>query len=460
MSLSVPNLRKVALRPPVGCPTQYRQYIARNAVDYTGARGMGSFYADTAAVLRSSAPHITDVVLNVPLKRINDDYGHGAGDKHLIFICQQTYAYVKKRGFDATLYRDGANFVVRLNDNSGPGVVQDFMRGLSEYFSGKGIEVNVAGYTYTARDTTESLSAVDLRMWLLRAIYKVNQGEGKFQMEAVDPALAKSLNVANRVVDGIDTKRAVDAWPRDWKFLRSKLESEEDAREIYVEPDSGLLNRKAFEVLAQEMVVRARASGEKLSIGFFDGNKFGSFAKPSVMGGYGFLGSQVVDVVIQKRISSAAQKAFGRRGITFARLGSGSEEFVLIGRASKSEMAAAMAEFQSRLNDPLMIKATVGELRQSDRGREYLEKLKFDASRADSEQIEVDVTEMLRGPNGEYAGLSVTGAYATVLDDGISDPGKVVESNYRRVDGAASRAKAANPKRKAMIIRADLSQAV
>lgn len=484
----------------IGDLVKFESYIAENSLTPSGARNKAAYYSMMQEMLSRPNPRFTEVVLNFTgLKAINDRFGRAAGSEYLGFLEREISSYAKRRGLDVVVHSEGPNFSVVMGGNASPEAAESFMRGVSEHFArlreapvidrrGKpakapfpgGIQTNASSYFYdealhnpeAAKSRAEKLSVIDVVMWRSREMSRVNTGEwqNNFSVGAIDVAEAKGLNVDLRVEGGISRNRATDSWSGEWSTLRERVRQDlmarglkptehqvdQAARQLFIEPDSGLFNKKAIDLIAAHKIAAARVKGKKVTVGFMDGNRFGAFTKTGARGGYGILGGVVVDIVIQKRVTEAAEQAFAERGITFGRFGSGSEEFMLVGEVDRATMAEAMADFQTRLAEPLNINVIVAELMESERGRAYLEA--HDIPDSDlAKTLVADGNELIRGEGANVKRLSMTGVAMEVVDDGASKPLEIAEAALAKADKAADSAKGANPDRAAYILECDES---
>ncbi|MFH1709784.1 MAG: hypothetical protein ABH860_01785 [bacterium] len=195
----------------------------------------------------------------------------------------------------------------------------------------------------------------------------------------------------------------------------SKVEVKDVTRQAYslkyIEPDSGLLNYQAF--LAD--FNKALASEKPGSVFFFDGDKFSAWRKS-----YGqVFGNKCIETILHERIFKAGREVFAKHGITFYRHGSRSEEFYLLGRVDMKNLNKAVNEFNQALNQQFIVEIPLKELsRMSQSGKELMESYIREHPKAVKDgKATVDLTQIGRGKNAKYSGISLTGAGAEIKNE-------------------------------------------
>jgi len=472
--------RNIGTRSMSMSDSEFNAYLLRETRDCSsGSNNYGFLFSDTRSKVKAGEI-VTDIILNHSLKAVNDQYGHQAGDMLLAFVNKNIKEVAARHGLNVTVGKEGPNFTIRINGYkpSDHGRVVAFMKDLKRHFANVksiplknqlghdvnfipqgGLQVNLTGYTYKPRAAhAGKFTPTKWRTVNRYYITRANSGVSEFALHRVDPAKNYGIKVSERVNGStahIDRTRTIDAWPNQWRELLAKVSRDtglpvtsdrvrDAARQIYLEPETGLLNKKGFMYLAKQRIAAAKASGEKLVVIFFDGNKNSAFFKPSQDGGFGsHLGNAYVDAIIQRRYVEAAKKVFG--DAVFSRMGTGSEEFFVLMPANKS--AAAMRRFQAELGKPLRFKTKVGELLKSSNGRAILRANRVRLSDP-NRVVEVDLATVFRGPSRQYSGISVTGASKPY------NHAKTLEQNLHTVDVVTDAAKAASPG-KGLILKLD-----
>jgi predicted transcriptional regulator len=470
----------------LGRSIQLAESYSKIRSEYTGANNPVAWYGDTAQALRSGKT-ITRVIVNLRLKAINLD-GHLAGNAYLTSVFQDVIQrFASQRGIRVRVYRRGPNFEIDMPTEVN---VESFMKDLYSELTRKPLRFsfkqegtgkliirevslneielkpNIGAWQYDpARDGT--MSVRELRIASAMRASELNRGEGNLQLTRVDVEEVRKYSAEERVVDPSlrEKRRISDAWKPQQTILEeavrrqmqsegiknpTKVEVSKRVRMQFIEPDSGLFNYEAYEVIAKHMVAEMRKNGSKATVGYIDGNKIGAFIKS-----YGFLGDVMVDTIICRRLSSAAAEIFARYGIVLARHGSGSEEFYLIGNVDAKTMKVAMEQFNLALRDAIKFRVLLSELKATPEGRMYLkrESYRIEKDSKGRDVVVVDLTKLPRGEGGQFSRITFTGAITEVVDTDKNAPlEKVVEKNVGKAASRAEAAKIANVNREPLLL--------
>jgi GGDEF domain-containing protein len=293
-------------------------------------------------------------------------------------------------------------------------------------------------------------------------ISELNRAIDSFAAKRVDLKTVRDYSAEERVVDKSEARQSRVTDARGWEWCHAVLvqavrqamrnegiadpeESEinERIRMQYIEPDSGLYNSAAFEVISQAKFT-ARRLGEPLSVGYLDGNKIGAFIKS-----YGFLGDTMVDTIVCRRISSTASDVLAQYGVALFRVGPRSEEFYLLGNVSSEVMAKAVKRFNAQVNRPLKFKVTEAEMMATTDGARFMALLlRRPGVYSDSQgcYLHIDLTELPR-EEGRFSRLSFTGAVMNI--------GRNLAQTILTVIERAEAAKSTNETREYLLINLD-----
>jgi len=447
--------------------------------DITGAANQTAWYMDTRAKLERKET-ITRVIVNFPLCATNSKYGHPGGDAFLAALFSAVASFLSSEypGQQIGVYRRGPNFEIDIPSFVD---VRSFMARLYKNLDGrrigfefskkentpkkKGSSVvfpNIGAWHYDPKEHSGPASVGELRTASAICSSRLNrqpaEQRGSFSVDAYNEVLVKNYSAESRAPaeKKVRSRRIIDTpeWKPYLDILRKKIRealswagvkgvSQELVNEIirlkYVEPDSGLPNINAFDLIGPALGTS--------SIGFFDGNKIGAFVRS-----FGFLGDSMVDIIISRRISSAAATVLAKRGIILFRTGPGSEEFWVLGKVKKEEMLDALEEFTEQVNRPLRFNIKVSELKAAKEGQDYLRN-NFPADLTDEDEVIIDLCKIKR--QERFSQITFTGAAREMNPLAAEDARRHFYFHKKRVEEAGERAKEVNFDRVGFIMTVD-----
>lgn len=479
ISNSVPDIFRGRASVPIPKP------IAKNGevlfhelvLDDTGALNQTAWYMDTREQLKAQGI-ITRIIVNFPLRATNQKYDHPGGDAYLAALFSATESFVSSEhpGDKIKIYRRGPNFEIDIPRSvnaeafmaslysSLNGLRIDFLFSKEEggkKFKGHSIVYpNIGAWRFDPAE--HSASVGELRISSSICSSRLNRQDGSkrnlFTIDTYNEDLVKNYSAETRSPgEGVgNSRRIIDApeWKPYLDILKAKIRqelrwggvrraSEELVNRIirtkYVEPDSGLLNIHAFDLIGPAL--------GKSSVGFFDGNKIGAFVRS-----FGFLGDSMVDVIISRRMSFVSADVLAKRGIMLFRTGPGSEEFWVLGNVSKEEMSDALEEFTEQVNRPLPFNMKASELKKAKEGRDYLAN-HFGPDIEDDDLLTIDLCKITR--QERFSKITFTGAVWEMNPQAAEDARRHFYFYKKRAESAGERAKDVNFGRVGFIMTID-----
>jgi adenosine deaminase len=463
--------------------------IRQYSVDNVGANTLAKFYIDMHRMLSSQRTNIHQIVLNlsspakgrpgVGLKAINDTYSHKAGTATL----KEIHRRLKARfGEGVRIYRLGANFVIHFDkplekvemeryvkeliaefdkpievkDGSGKSIftkrLSTFIRGLQyrndALLEGKGIGLEkyvrcIKWFLYQLNAIPQGNADADIMKDLVHGLEKI------IQEKKIPPALKYSVPKVRRnnkllfKMIGFIQKHinTVD------KGLVAEL-----FKTAYIEPDSKMLTYEAIRLLMK----RGFFKRGTWSMSALDGNRFGAFIKT-----YKSLGSDMLELVIGKRMRYLAETFLAKKGCVLFRHGANSEEFYIVGKMAPEKLAGIIKDFYKLLLQKIEIRIPLDRLEKvvdgkrviTDEGRIFYAENKGNYKVVDG-HVKINVQLIPRGEGADRTtGLSFAGAVNRVDN---ANP----EKSFERVNLDSERAKDLMGKPKNILVRSSLTPRV
>jgi len=453
----------------------FADYINSNTRDYSGTMTLSNYISVLQEKISSGKP-FTEIVVNVSLRDINSKFGHAGGDAYLTKV----FRTISETGISyETSTRDAASFTLII-DGTDKAAIKGAMSRISEalsrvdkleifkgrfaFFEG-GIKPNI---TAAVIDPSRGgITLTDLMNVHDHFIGKANAGEGAFEVADIDAASAKRLDLSGKVKSGITPFDASTAWPKWWDVLKNKVRSdlshldlsdakiEEAVRRIYVDPQSGLFNKKAYNLISSEMA-RMQKPGDRILKAHVDGNKLSAFKKE-----YGAFGDHIVEMLV-KKLGPDAAGTLAPNGTILFRDPKGDEmlmeKFVEASGDGKnlsdeSVRRTSMQEFEhfaQRTKSGLIEEFTARELRAVPDSHGYLREyikgmgIELDTLPEDA-RVSLDLPKLKRSLNGKvYSEVSFTGNWRAVE---AKVPVKFHPAVDDHIDRATDALKSENPER-------------
>lgn len=450
--------------------------IRQYSVDNVGANTLAKFYIDMHRALSSQRTNIHQIVLNlsspakggpgVGLKAINDTYSHKAGTAAL----KEIHRRLKARfGEGVRIYRLGANFVIHFDKPLARGEMESYVKDLIAEFdkpievkdgSGKSIFTKrlstfIRGFQYK-NDTLIDGKGLSLKKyvgwtkWFLYQLNAIPRGDSKIAGEFVhilDPAKIPSA-IKYSVPNVRGNNKLLSKMTA---FIQSSINTVDKSlvsellKTAYIEPDSKMLTYEAIRLLMKRGFFRKGT----WSMSALDGNRFGAFIKT-----YKSLGSDMLELIISKRMRYLAETFLAKKGCVLFRHGANSEEFYIVGKMAPEKLAGIIKDFYKLLGQKIEIKIPLDRFEKvvdgkrviTDEGRIFYAKNKGNYKVVDG-YVKIDVQLIPRGEGADRTtGLSFAGAVNRIDN---ANP----EKSFERVNLDSERAKDLMGKPKNILVR-------
>lgn len=457
----------------------------------TGSHNQVAWYNDTRFQLMRGEV-ITRIIINFSLRAINEEWGHNGGDAFLLAIKEKMDEFFLEHSNEFRGYRRGPNFEFDLDgDIDSIEVMQKLYSFLisapikfvikdsetkKETPAQATVDPNIGAWQYDHKRDGKTDKMGHLRLLTSMVTSSLNtQGDSERQNFKVFPFDAKIIgeySTDERLVEQTEivpeSQRMMDTpgWKDALEILKDQSRKEmakegvpgADSNEIrewirtkYIEPDSGLFNKRALRVFGPRLAEKARREGKQFVLVSMDVNKMGAFIKT-----YDFFGSSIIDVLLSNRFSSAAAEFLGGEGIIPVRTDTGSEEYYACAIIDPASMIRGLNAYTEALNRPLAFRARVAEMTGNWRSRMYVASMD-EASRVvqngGDDYLSVDAMEMPRWKS--LAGISWTGAYSVINPEVEGDRDEMFAATMSAAELAGEAAKAANKYREQLWVGID-----
>jgi adenosine deaminase len=438
--------------------------IKQYSVDNVGARTLARYYIDMNKALSFQSTNIHQIVINLSspaksgrgwgLKTINDKYGHKAGTAALKEINRRLNV---RFGDKVRVYRLGANFVIHFEYPLANSEMETYIKEMIKEFESpitvkdadgreiftERLSTFIRGFKYRNENLNgETSIGIDkFKRWVKWFTYQLNaipQGGSEIDGRLVHPLTPNIGKIPHPVKYSVPkVRRSNKLLLKMIGFVQKHINSVDPAlvaelfRTAYLEPDSELLTYESIRLLMKKGFFKTGT----WSISALDGNRFGAFIKT-----YKSLGSDLLEVIIGKRMRYLAETFLAKKGCVLFRHGANSEEFYIVGKMAPEKLAGIIKDFYTLLAKKLEVDIPLERLTKTPEGEAFYQKNKANlkvSKVGDVDYVRINVQLLPRGTGAErMKGISMTAAVSRL--DNIDPVRSFNEAN--RVSEGAKRA--------------------